>query len=134
MRRRLSRERRLPTHLKINVVEEGKTDDLAPLYFVGDSHVVPFGHRRLLGDRRALSLVVTGLKAWHVGKEDVFFTGESFKRAIHLITSRGATDVVISAGEIDCREGILTSVTKEKYPDLPTAVAKTLRSAHIDVG
>lgn len=80
-----------------------------PLFVVGDSHVLslawttiflPKGEPRLV-----VPLVVTGLKAWHTRKDTYFFTSS----LLHSYFSRlpaGTRSILLSAGEIDCREGI----------------------------
>ena len=115
-----------------------------PLFFVGDSHIVSLAHRRILG-RISIPFVTTGLKAWHVHRGSSFFTGANFTRALEILDSKKhpyiVKDVVVSAGEIDCREGfhsLLPNFTvgrnetdarmREKYPDEETAVSCTIQS------
>lgn len=80
-----------------------------PLFVVGDSHVLtiawstiflPNGEPRLV-----VPLVMTGLKAWHTRKDTYFFTNS----LLHYYLCRlpaGTRTILLSAGEIDCREGI----------------------------
>ena len=85
-----------------------------PLYLVGDSHVISLAWQRLYlaGQwRLVVPVVVTGLKAWHVQKGTRFFTQASWQRVLRRLQpykdgpTRNLT-IVVSAGEIDCREGV----------------------------
>lgn len=82
-----------------------------PLYFVGDSHVLSLAWQTLQLSTETtqqhqilvVPALVTGLKAWHVRKETNFFT----HTCLHTWLSRLPDRVLaISAGEIDCREGM----------------------------
>ena len=71
--------------------------------------------------------VVTGLKAWHVHLGGGYFTGACLRRAFELILAREGTisptntiECLLSAGEIDVREGLAHAVEKQKYKDLRT--------------
>jgi len=80
-----------------------------PLFVVGDSHVLsiawttvflPDGEPRLV-----VPLVVTGLKAWHTRQETYFFAHSLLHSYIGRLPANTGT-ILLSAGEIDCREGI----------------------------
>lgn len=79
-----------------------------PLFVVGDSHVLSIAWQTIRlpnGEYRTLvPVVVTGLKAWHCRIETRFFTHS----LLNLLLKRlPPTDyVLLSAGEIDCREGL----------------------------
>jgi lysophospholipase L1-like esterase len=149
----ISRERRLPSHLQLWCVvaddkelgelgEPGKQDDtnsaaVPPLYCVGDSHVVSMGHRRIRTRsngawRRTIPWVVTGLKAWHVQLGSSYFTGENLRRALAAILVAGdkvtPVECLISAGEIDVREGITHAVESGKYHTVKEAVHHTVKA------
>lgn len=128
------------------------------VYCVGDSHVVSMGHRRIRRDgewRRIIPWVVTGLKAWHVHLGSAYFTGENLRRALIAIlkaseqespespagsepaaisssrdpaANKRKTECLLSAGEIDVREGIGHAIECGKYQDLRTAVHHTVTS------
>lgn len=86
----------------------GTLDATTPLYVVGDSHVLSMAWQTIVlpssGKLRLLiPIVVTGLKAWHTRSETRFFT----HALLHTLLQRiNCHTIVISAGEIDCREGI----------------------------
>ena len=125
-----------------------------PLWVVGDSHVVPLAHRRLCG-RRTVPWVITGLKAWHVYRGSSFFTGANLERALQQLlssshsrsdsessggSSSGSSggnsggnsgalcDFILSAGEIDCREGFTNQISKGMYANVEEAVAATVKA------
>jgi hypothetical protein len=79
----------------------------APLHVVGDSHVLSMAWQTIVlpsGDQRLLiPVVVTGLKAWHTRPSTRFFTHALLHTSLHRCIGR---TIVMSAGEIDCREGI----------------------------
>lgn len=79
---------------------------IPPLYFVGDSHVLSLAWQVLHPtpdfSRRVVPLLVTGLKAWHVRPETRFFTQTCLRRVLRQAQPK---TIVVSAGEIDCREG-----------------------------
>jgi hypothetical protein len=85
-----------------------------PIYIVGDSHVLSLAWQYLCISgilRIVIPMVVTGLKAWHIRPETRFFTHTGLQTMIRRLLQRQqdhspATTIVISAGEIDCREGI----------------------------
>ena len=100
--------------------------DMKPLFLVGDSHVLSLGWQpiQIPGHDQpwlAIPVVITGLKAWHVRQETRFFTQTNLRlmtlgrlqikdRTNHCHNASGSslkkTIVVVSAGEIDCREGL----------------------------
>ena len=77
-----------------------------PLYFLGDSHVLSMAWQTLQLPNNTHVLVVpalvTGIKAWHVRNETRFFTHTCFQTWL----SRLPPLIAVSAGEIDCREGM----------------------------
>jgi hypothetical protein len=84
-----------------------------PLYVVGDSHVLSIAWTTVLvptsdatwQPRLIVPCVVTGVKAWHVRPDTNFFTHAQ----LHSVMNRlppGTATILLSAGEIDCREGI----------------------------
>ena len=86
----------------------GTLDTTTPLYVLGDSHVLSMAWQTIVlpasGRLRLLvPVVVTGLKAWHTRSETRFFTHALLHTLLQRIQCR---TIIISAGEIDCREGI----------------------------
>jgi hypothetical protein len=85
-----------------------------PLYIVGDSHVLSLAWQTLYlpdsgaGESRprlAVPVVTTGIKAWHVRRDTRFFTRTCLDNQLHRLPS-GTSTIILSAGEIDCREGM----------------------------
>ena len=86
-----------------------------PLFFVGDSHVLSLAWQSIhlptdrMGSitepRTIVPMVITGLKAWHVRPETRFFTNTCLHTMLRRIP-RHVQTIVVSAGEIDCREGM----------------------------
>ena len=97
--------------------DNGSPTNNAPMYIIGDSHIlsiawqtirIPSSDCSMNSYRTLVPLLVTGLKAWHCRQNACFFTNTN----LHIILSRirecrnHVKSVIISAGEIDCREGI----------------------------
>lgn len=84
-----------------------------PLYFVGDSHVLSLAWQTLwipdsagtLRPRLAVPVIATGLKAWHMRSSTRFFTRTCLKVMLQRLSGHAST-IILSAGEIDCREGL----------------------------
>jgi hypothetical protein len=88
------------------------TTEPKPIYFVGDSHVLSLAWQTLwipdstgvsLHPRMVVPVITTGLKAWHVRHSTRFFTHTCLKALLQRVS---APSIVVSAGEIDCREGL----------------------------
>ena len=97
-----------------------------PIYLLGDSHVLPPAWRRVpLGDQRRVLVpaLVTGVKAWHLRPGCRFYPAAQWAAAAARLPD-GAT-VIAAVGEIDCREGLLASITRGRYDSLPAAAAAT---------
>lgn len=101
-----------------------------PLFVVGDSHVLsiawttvytPSGEPRLI-----VPLVVTGLKAWHTRKETFFFAHSLLHSYLGRLPSDSRT-ILLSAGEIDCREGIGGPLLEGYNLDFSTHVHRTVQ-------
>ena len=118
---------------------------LKPLFWVGDSHVLSMGWQQLcFGERMRLAVpvVVTGLKAWHVRPETRFFTNGCLQTFLLRLQKQSFFDrsdthstcrtIVVSAGEIDCREGVggksLQGYTDNCHEHIERTVAEYVRS------
>jgi hypothetical protein len=86
-----------------------------PIYVCGDSHSMSPAWRNV-GGRKLVPKLVTGLKHWHLRKENNFYPKVSFHRVVAGIPS--GSDVIFIFGEIDCREGLVLAVEKDRYQDL----------------
>lgn len=96
---------------------EGGADggDTNPIYVCGDSHSMSPAWRTV-GGRKLVPKLVTGLKHWHLRKESNFYPKASFHRVVKGIPK--GSDVIFIFGEIDCREGLVLAVEKDRYKDL----------------
>jgi hypothetical protein len=66
--------------------------------------------RASLGGRARVlrPLLATGVKAWHLREGCAFYPAQQFWAAADLVPE--GADVVVVAGEIDCREGLRAAV------------------------
>ena len=88
----------------------------APIYICGDSHTLPLSWRTVEvgGAQRELTpALATGVKAWHLRERSRFYPKVNFEMVTEKIP--GASDVIFVFCEIDCREGILLAVEKDRY-------------------
>lgn len=99
-----------------------------PIYVIGDSHVMPTAWQtfelQLEGNMRQMVLVpclTTGCKIWHLRDESNFYPKFAFWEQIANIPA--GAPVILLLGEIDCRDGILTAVMKDKYPSVEVALS-----------
>jgi hypothetical protein len=70
--------------------------------------------------------VVTGLKAWHVRPDTYFFTHALLHSLINRLPTGTAT-ILLSAGEIDCREGIGGPLLEGYNLDFQNHVRRTVQ-------
>ena len=92
------------------------------MHVIGDSHICSLAHRKVCAHYYLTPLLVTGLKAWHLRRPGVF-TSQSLMHALHKC--EGAHGVLLSAGEIDIREGISLAVRKGLYSSIEEAIDAT---------
>ena len=92
---------------------------LPPLIVCGDSHSLTSAWRKC-NNRWIQPLLVTGLKAWHLREESEFYPKKNFNNAMQCIPA--GTDVVFLFCEIDCREGILMAVEKDRYSNVEEGI------------
>jgi hypothetical protein len=115
-----------------------KTFDLPhrQIYVLGDSHVLSVAWQSInlstTGCKEYRTLVpfpATGIKAWHFRKSTKFFTRYNLQAILERLrnnsTHCGVHTIVISAGEIDCREGIGGSLLHGYYRDCNHAIENT---------
>ena len=67
---------------------------------------------------------MTGLKHWHLRPQTNFYPKKNFERVISGIPD-GST-VIFMFGEIDCREGILEAVEKDRYDSIEEGIEFTI--------
>ena len=82
-----------------------------PLFVVGDSHVLSIAWQTLMLEnnnkcRILVPVPVTGLKAWHCRPNTSFFTHYNMHVVLTQRLPPNVHTIILSAGEIDCREGI----------------------------
>ena len=68
----------------------------------------------------------TGIKAWHTREQTQFFTHHSLRTSLQRLPP-GCRTVLLSAGEIDCREGIGGEKLSGYYSSCDDAVRNTVR-------
>ena len=77
--------------------------------------------------RQIIPAVVTGLKAWHTRRQTRFFTRTNLLAILQRIPSSDSQTILLSAGEIDCREGLggpqLEGYTQNCLDHVPRTVA-----------
>jgi len=102
----------------------------SPLYILGDSHVLSIAWQTIEipnGELRTLvPYPATGMKAWHMKEETRFFTHYN----MHMCLQRLPTSckaILLSAGEIDCREGIGGVKLQGYYASCDEAVRNTVQ-------
>jgi hypothetical protein len=112
-----------------------------PIFVVGDSHVLSLAWQTLRIDtssgpvfRTAMPFPATGMKAWHVRSSTRFFTHYNLRACLDRLSRTmregggccAASTILLSAGEIDCREGIGGSMLQGYYRDCGDAVRRTV--------
>jgi hypothetical protein len=140
----------LPPILRpISAVSSGncKPTTPRPIFIFGDSHVLSlawqFIHVPSTKDisrneinchrehRLVVPMLVTGLKAWHVRVETRFFTNTCLHTILRRLPKHVQT-ILVSAGEIDCREGmggpLLQGYTQACHKHIQATVAAYLSS------
>ena len=98
-----------------------------PIYTLGDSHCLSsaWSVLHLAGcPRLVVPKLVTGVKHWHLRPESDFYPKFNFRQAVASIPD--GSDVVAIIGEIDCREGILVAVERDKYASVQDGMKNTL--------
>ena len=101
---------------------------------MGDSHVLSSGWQTIrvppLGEIRWLiPVAITGLKAWHCRPTTRFFPRSLLTIMLQRLSTNTTRSIFMSAGEIDCREGIGGQVL-EGYNDTQTTSALLERHVH----
>lgn len=87
-----------------------------PLFVLGDSHCLSIAWQTIKIDnparrseppmlRTLVPYPATGIKAWHTRDQTQFFTHHNLRTSLQRLPP-GCRTVLLSAGEIDCREGI----------------------------
>eukprot|EP00578_Thalassiosira_sp_NH16_P004368 CAMPEP_0181134214 /NCGR_PEP_ID=MMETSP1071-20121207/31973_1 /TAXON_ID=35127 /ORGANISM="Thalassiosira sp., Strain NH16" /LENGTH=674 /DNA_ID=CAMNT_0023220727 /DNA_START=71 /DNA_END=2092 /DNA_ORIENTATION=- len=120
-----------------------------PIFVVGDSHVLSLAWQTLRIDlskvprvngetqnendqkqslicRTAFPFPATGMKAWHVRPSSRFFTHYNLHACIQRLPPLWGRSIILSAGEIDCREGIGGSLLQGYYRNCGDAVERTV--------
>eukprot|EP00501_MAST-03F_sp_TOSAG23-6_P002076 GSMAST32.ASY1.ANO1.2168.1 assembled CDS len=143
----------LPCPVKIKNNNDIMTDNLelesiyhkstCQVHVLGDSHCLSLAWRQckdiLTSSTRENNMkrcvfiphLITGLKAWHLRGVSSPIELILFENEIHTTNNRNIgniIDIILTVGEIDCREGIITAVGKKKYVSFEEAVQKTVQS------
>mmetsp|Transcript_48078 Transcript_48078/g.145195 ORF Transcript_48078/g.145195 Transcript_48078/m.145195 type:complete len:589 (-) Transcript_48078:23-1789(-) len=109
----------------------------APLFVLGDSHVLSIAWQTIrirqvdsalekISYRLAVPFPSTGIKAWHTRRCTRFFTYYNLRSCLGRLPVKSKT-VVLSAGEIDVREGIGGKLLEGYYGNCDDAVRNTVR-------
>ena len=100
----------------------------ARIYIIGDSHclspgwdVIEIEHHHYM----IQPVLITGCKLWHLRDGSLIHAKVNYQEALHTIPD-GSTLIYIF-GEIDCREGILPSIEKGRYPHAEAAMEFLLK-------
>lgn len=104
------------------------------IFALGDSHVLSIGWQTLriitnrTGEifRTIVPNPVTGLKAWHTRDATNFFTKYNLECCLQRLPPTCKT-VILSAGEIDCREGIGGALLEGYSNECEVAVQNTAK-------
>mmetsp|Transcript_16433 Transcript_16433/g.47188 ORF Transcript_16433/g.47188 Transcript_16433/m.47188 type:complete len:716 (+) Transcript_16433:62-2209(+) len=106
-----------------------------PLFVLGDSHCLSIAWQTIKISTSASSEPIlrtlvpypaTGIKAWHVREDTPFFTHCNLLSCLQRLPPACRT-VLLSAGEIDCREGIGGEKLSGYYVSCDDAVRNTVR-------
>lgn len=115
-----------------------------PIYVFGDSHVLSLAWQSIcinpLSDHNIHHRIFvpypsTGIKAWHFRQSTQFFTYYNLRVSLYRLMSSTChkqqqthtiQTIVISAGEIDCREGIGGTLLQGYYETCVDAVKNTV--------
>lgn len=101
-----------------------------PLFVVGDSHVLSIAWQHVFiglhTQRTAVPVLITGLKAWHCRRSTKFFTYTNWICILRYRLPSNIQTILLSAGEIDCREGIGGAQLQGYYSNCDEAVKRTV--------
>jgi len=111
-----------------------------PIYVLGDSHVLSLAWQSICitpasthcnDYRTCVPFPSTGIKAWHFRKATKFFTHYNLHVSLERLKCVSSCNgikctIILSAGEIDCREGIGGSLLHGYYNDCNDAVENTV--------
>ncbi|XRB08899.1 Tpr-like protein [Pycnococcus provasolii] len=101
----------------------GQSMSVKPLVVLADSHSLCPAYRTI-GDRLLVSMLVTGLKHYHLRPGCAFYPRAHFDRLAARLPE--GIDVIVGFGEIDCREGLLVAVEKARHASLKDAIEATV--------
>ena len=117
-----------------------KSQNSPPIWCIGDSHVLSIAWQTLRINatdddstsnfilRTATPFVATGLKAYHLRSSTRFFTHYNLHACLERIDTSQKRTIILSAGEIDCREGIGGTLLKGYYRSCNKAVEDTVQN------
>ena len=112
--------------LFLGIIEPESTGQLKPaqaIYIFGDSHTLPLAWRKVSirnAEYRFVPKLATGVKAFHLRPESKFYPKVNFQNVSDSIPH--GSNVVFVFCEIDCREGILVAVEKDRYRDVDAGI------------
>ena len=118
----------LPRMLTFNLVHP-------PIYVFGDSHVLSLAWQSICISSSSITIhrtfapfPSTGIKAWHFRDATKFFTNYNFRACLQRLQqlANKPNTIILSAGEIDCREGIGGSLLHGYYKNCDDAIEHTV--------
>ena len=128
------------TYCDLPQVINQKLRNNPPIWCIGDSHVFSLAWQTLCINatdddsasnfilRTATPFVATGLKAYHLRSSTRFFTHYNLHACLERIDTSQKRTIILSAGEIDCREGIGGTLLKGYYRSCNEAVEDTVQN------
>lgn len=103
------------------------------IFAIGDSHVLSLAWQTIKVKidgkeffRTITPYPITGLKAWHTRRDTNFFTHYNLRICLSRLPPSCRT-IILSAGEIDCREGIGGTLLEGYYKSCDDAVENTVQ-------
>jgi hypothetical protein len=114
------------------LLESSHDENTGVMYVIGDSHVLSLAWQTICISnnchhfyRTMVPATITGLKAWHTRKDTHFFTKYNLDCCLERLPKICQT-IILSAGEIDCREGIGGSLLQGYQDECDDAVRNTV--------
>ena len=93
------------------------------IYVVGDSHSLAPAWKTI-DNKMLVPKLVTGLKHWHLRKDSTFYPKKNFFAVMNELPPKAT--IIMIFGEIDCREGLLLAVEKNRYKNLEEGMMKCI--------
>ena len=116
----------------VNILTSNSYKDLVNqkkvIYIVGDSHILPVAWNVIISNNQNYLLfpkLITGIKHWHLRNNNNFYPKIQFNNAMNSIPNN--SQVLFVMGEIDCREGLLVALERDRYKNLHEGMINTIK-------